>query len=148
MILPLQEGHLGRPRARDLGLESAHREAEKINLKEVKMGANFGVFRDSAKEFRFNLHAPNGEKILHSEGYSSKIGCLSGIVSVKANSPSLENYDTYKDSAGKHRFRLRARNREIIGHSEAYESLQGCNFGISSVMRNAPVAEIIDQTNE
>ncbi len=110
------------------------------------MGAYFDMFLDSAGEFRFNLHASNGEKILHSEGYVSKSGCLNGIDSVRTNSTSGDNFETFKDTAGKYRFRLRARNGEIIGQSEAYESIAGCSSGIASVMRNAPVAEIRDHT--
>ena len=108
------------------------------------MGAYFGVFKDSVGGYRFNLHAANGEKILHSEGYSSRSACLDGINSVKTNSTVSDNFETYFDHGGKPRFRLRARNGEIIGHSEAYESISGCNTGIASVMRNAPIADIRD----
>jgi len=108
------------------------------------MGAYFKLLKDAAGEYRFNLHAPNHEKILHSEGYSQKAGCLNGIASVRAHSADSSNFETYTDGAGKYRFRLRARNHEIIGHSEAYESAAGCQNGIASVMRNAPTAEIID----
>ena len=108
------------------------------------MGAYFKVKKDSAGEFRFNLHAPNGERILHSEGYSQKSGCLNGIESVRTHSASESNFDKFVDVAGKYRFRLRARNNEIIGHSEAYETQQGRKNGIDSVMQNAPAATIIN----
>ena len=111
------------------------------------MGAYFKIFKDAAGEFRFNLHAPNGERILHSEGYSQKSGCLNGIESVRTHSASASNFEKFVDTAGKYRFRLRARNNEIIGQSEAYETLQSCQNGIDSVMQNAPIAIIIDDTN-
>jgi hypothetical protein len=110
------------------------------------MGAYFKVFKDAAGEFRFNLHAPNGERILHSEGYSQKAGCINGIESVRTHSTSRTNFDEFVDAAGKYRFRLRAKNYEIIGHSEAYETAQSRQVGIESVMRNAPIATIIDDT--
>jgi uncharacterized protein YegP (UPF0339 family) len=55
-------------------------------------------------------------------------------------------FEMYKDAGGKFRFRLRAANNEIIAVSEAYESKAGCENGIESVKKNAPVAEVEDQT--
>jgi len=110
------------------------------------MGSYFRIFKDSAGEFRFNLHAPNNEKILHSEGYAQKQSCLNGIASVKVNAPDRNNFDSFTDSAGKFRFRLRARNNEIIGTSEAYVTPQGRDNGIVAVMQYAPSATIEDIT--
>ncbi|MCR4804139.1 MAG: YegP family protein [Clostridia bacterium] len=45
-------------------------------------------------------------------------------------------------------FRLKAGNGEIIGTSEVYKALDSCRNGIASVAKNAPVAEIEDQTKE
>lgn len=104
------------------------------------MGAYFRLFKDSFGYFRFNLHTPSGEKILLSERYPTKDGCRNGISSVKTDSTSIDNFETYKDIAGKLRFRLHARIGEFIGHSKAYKSIGGRTAGITSVMLNAPVA--------
>jgi uncharacterized protein YegP (UPF0339 family) len=106
------------------------------------MGAYFRVFQDTAGQFRFNLHAPNNEKILHSEGYVTKDGCLFGIASVRLNNQTDANYHRFTDTAGKYRFHLRAQNGEIIGHSEAYESAAMRENGIASVKLNAPISII------
>ena len=45
-------------------------------------------------------------------------------------------------------FNLKARNGEIIGTSEIYTSLDSCKNGIASVQKNAPVANLEDQTKE
>ena len=45
-------------------------------------------------------------------------------------------------------FNLKARNGEIIGTSEIYTSLDACKNGIASVQKNAPVANLEDQTKE
>ena len=45
-------------------------------------------------------------------------------------------------------FNLKARNGEIIGTSEIYKSLDACKNGIASVQKNAPVANLEDQTKE
>lgn len=49
-------------------------------------------------------------------------------------------FQIFKDNAGEFRFRLRARNGEIILHaSEGYNSKQGAQNGIASVKVNAPI---------
>ena len=45
-------------------------------------------------------------------------------------------------------FNLKARNGEIIGTSEIYTSLDSCKNGIASVQKNAPIANLEDQTKE
>jgi uncharacterized protein YegP (UPF0339 family) len=55
-------------------------------------------------------------------------------------------FELYKGTAGKHRFRLKASNRQIIASGEAYESRSSALKGIESVRKNAPDAELDDQT--
>ena len=43
----------------------------------------------------------------------------------------------YIDKAGEHRFRLKAKNGEIIAVSEGYRSKASCENGIDSVRKNA-----------
>jgi uncharacterized protein len=52
-----------------------------------------------------------------------------------------------KGSTGKYRFNLVATNGQIIATSEAYESKASALKGIESVQRNAPNAEVDDQTD-
>ncbi len=108
------------------------------------MSGVYEVYSDAKGEQRFRLKAPNGEILLASEGYTTKDACLSGINSVKKNSALDERFDTYQDAAGKHRFRLKAANDQIIGAGEAYESEANLNAGIASVKRWAPGAAIKD----
>jgi len=51
-----------------------------------------------------------------------------------------------KGSTGKFHFNLLATNGQVIATSEAYESKAAAINGIESVKKNAPVAEIDDQT--
>ncbi len=109
--------------------------------------------------FRFNLVAANGQVIATSENYSSLASCKNGIESVIKNAPiayyedqTVEGYaktvnpkfELYSDRIGEFRFRLKARNGEIIAVSEAYKGKQSCENGIESVRKNAPEAEIIE----
>jgi uncharacterized protein YegP (UPF0339 family) len=58
----------------------------------------------------------------------------------------MAKFEIYKDSQGEFRWRLRATNGEVIANGEGYTSKAGCLNGIESVRKNAPVAEVEDQT--
>jgi uncharacterized protein len=51
-----------------------------------------------------------------------------------------------KGSTGKFHFNLVAPNGQVIATSEAYESKAAALNGIESVQKNAPVAQVDDQT--
>ena len=105
---------------------------------------------------KFDLKAGNGEVIATSEVYTSESACLNGIESARKNCMSniedqtVEGYETlthpkyevYVDKAGEFRFRLKARNGEIIAVGEGYKAKAGCLNGIDSIRRNAPDAPI------
>ena len=46
------------------------------------------------------------------------------------------------------KFNLKASNGEVIATSEVYTSEAGCRKGVASVIKNAPVANVEDQTVE
>ncbi len=106
----------------------------------------FVITKRSNGEFQFNLKAGNGETILTSEGYSSKSGATNGIESVRVNAPDADRFDKKTSTNGKHYFALKAKNGQIIGSSEMYESASGRDNGIQSVMKNAPSATIEDKS--
>lgn len=103
----------------------------------------FVITKRSNGEFQFNLKANNGQNILSSEGYSTKIACENGIESVRKNSQDDSKYDRKTSSNGKFYFNLKAPNGQIIGTSEMYEAELGRENGISSVKSNA-IAAIAD----
>ena len=105
---------------------------------------------------KFNLKAGNGEVIATSEVYTTEAACRKGIESVRKNALSAiedqtvepievqkhPKYEVYMDKAGEYRFRLKARNGEIIAVGEGYKKKTSCLNGIDSVKRNAPEAAI------
>ena len=116
------------------------------------------VIRNVASGVKFDLKASNGETILTSEVYTTEAACRNGVESVMTNAPvanvenqTVEGYETlthpkfemYQDKAGEIRFRLKARNGQIIAVSEGYTAKAGCLNGIESVQKNAPEAEIV-----
>ena len=75
-----------------------------------------------------------------------------GIASVAANAPiaavedqTAEGYavekhpkfEIYQDKAGEFRFRLKAKNGQIIAVSEGYKAMVSCVNGVESVKKNA-----------
>jgi hypothetical protein len=109
---------------------------------------------------KFDLKAGNGEVIATSEVYTSRAACLNGIESVRKNASAAKledqteenfeavtnpKFEVYKDKAGEFRFRLKARNGEIIAVSEGYKAKASCLNGIESVRKNAPEAEVVEE---
>ncbi len=105
----------------------------------------FIVSKRKNEEFQFNLKATNGQVILSSEGYTTKAACMNGIESVMKNSQEEKRFEVLESKNGKHYFNLKATNGQIIGTSQMYESLAGCQNGVQSVMNNAPDAEIVEE---
>ena len=116
------------------------------------------VIKETKSGVKFDLKAGNGEVIATSEVYTTLAACKNGIESVRKNSvgevedQTVEGFETvknpkfevYTDKAGEFRFRLKARNGEIIATSEGYKAKAGCMNGIESVKKNAPEAEVVE----
>jgi len=118
----------------------------KFEVKQVKSG------------YKFNLKAGNGEIIAVSEVYTTESACLNGVESIRKNAPeaaiedqTVENFEqqkhpkfeVYLDKAGEYRFRLKAKNGEIIATGESYKAKAGCLNGIESIKRNAPESPVV-----
>ena len=58
-------------------------------------------------------------------------------------------FTVYKDKANQFRFNLKAGNGEIIAvSSESYPDKRSALKGIASIAKNAPIAAIVDTTDE
>ena len=115
------------------------------------------IVKTTKTGFRFNLLATNGQVIAVSETYSSEDACLNGIESVRrcclgpVEDQTVENFEVlkhpkfevYTDKAGEFRFRLKARNGQIVAVSEGYKKMASCLNGIESVRKNAPESPIV-----
>ncbi|MBO9577633.1 MAG: YegP family protein [Microbacteriaceae bacterium] len=51
-----------------------------------------------------------------------------------------------KAANGEYKFVLKAGNGEIIAQSETYKAKASAENGIESIRKNAPIAEIVDET--
>ncbi len=115
------------------------------------------IVRKTGTGVKFDLLASNGEIIATSEVYASEDACLKGVESVRKNAPvaNIEDqtveqvvaavnpkFEMYVDKAGEFRFRLKAKNGQIIAVSEGYKAKASCQNGVASVKKNAPDAKL------
>ena len=114
------------------------------------------VVKETATGVKFDLKAGNGEVIATSEVYTTEAACMNGIESVKAccvgeiEDQTVESvaqvkhpkFELYQDKAGEFRFRLKAKNGQVIATSEGYKAKTSCLNGIESVKKNAPEATV------
>lgn len=103
---------------------------------------SFVISKRKNGEFQFVLKAGNGQVILASEGYTTKVACENGIESVRKNSQDDKRFDRLESKNGKPYFNLKSTNGQIIGNSEMYESVAARENGIASVAKNAPDADV------
>ena len=118
------------------------------------------VVRKTNTGAKFDLKATNGQVVATSEVYGSLKTCLNGVESVIKNAPNAnvedhtaETYETvkhpkfeiYNDKAGEFRFRLKAKNGQIIAVSEGYKTHENCVNGVESVKKNSVDAEIVEE---
>ena len=122
----------------------------------------FVYYKTAKGFFNYRLKAPNKETIAVSggTGYSSLSACKSGIESVRKNvnahieDQTLKNaepltcpkYELYLDKASKYRFRLLARNGELICTCEnGYATKDGCKKGIQSLAKWALDSDVVPE---
>lgn len=109
---------------------------------------------------KFDLKATNGQVIATSEVYNSLDACKNGIASVSTNAPIAEvedqtvegfealkhpKFEVYQDNAGEYRFRLKAKNGQVIATGEGYVNKANCMNGVESVKKNSQDAEIVTE---
>ena len=118
------------------------------------------IVKETKTGIKFDLKATNGEVIATSEVYPTEASCRKGIASVMKNAPvaAVEDqteegyaaqkhpkFEIYLDKAGEFRFRLKAKNGQVIAVSEGYKAKTSCINGIESVKKNAVDAPIIKE---
>ncbi len=116
------------------------------------------VIKDAKTGPKFDLLATNGQVICSSQIYKSEKTCREGIASVRniAATAGIEDqtvegyevlthpkFEVYQDSSEKFRFRLKAKNGQIVAVSQAYTTMKSCIGGVESVKNNAPEATIV-----
>lgn len=99
------------------------------------------MIKETSTGIKFDLTGFDGKNLGSSEVYNSLAACENGIASVKTNASVAEvedlsevprlglkhpKFEVYQDKSGSFRFRLKAKNGEIILSSRAYDNKDGC----------------------
>lgn len=74
--------------------------------------------------------------------------CIDILFIAKGDTVIMGKFAVKETANGGVKFNLKAGNGEIIATSQVYKSMPSCKKGIASVMKNAPIAAIEDQTVE
>ena len=106
------------------------------------MGYPKFVIKTSAGQFYFHLADANGDIILHSERYPSRMSAERCIESVKMHSTVDQQYDRGLTQQWEHYFVLRGGNHEVIAMSQMYPTEREMEEGIVAVKRSAAVARV------
>ncbi|MBR6579785.1 MAG: YegP family protein [Ruminococcus sp.] len=122
------------------------------------------IIKQTNTGFTFSLKAGNGEVIASGGEVYNRIDSIkNGIASVAKNAPiaNLEDqtvegfaveknpkFEVYADKKGEFRFRLKAKNGQIIAVSEGYVKKASCLNGIESVRKNAVDAPVEEPEKE
>ena len=122
------------------------------------------IIKKTNTGFTFSLKAGNGEVIATGgEVYNRLDSIKNGIASVSKNAPiaNIEDqtvegfaveknpkFEVYTDKKGEFRFRLKAKNGQIIAVSEGYKKKESCKNGIESVRKNVVDAAIVEPETE
>lgn len=107
----------------------------------------FEIYKNDSGKFGFRLKAGNGQIILASQLYDNKAGAETGIVSVVENTEYGDGqFERLDAKDGSPYFNLKAKNGQIIGKSEMYNSTDARENGIKSVIKNAAERVINDFT--
>lgn len=141
-------------------IKSQQQVAEQQAKVSAALRGKFAYYRTAKGYYNYRLKASNNETIAVSggTGYAALSGCKAGIESVRKNinapieDQTLKTYETlpnpkyvlFKDKAGKYRYRLYARNGELICTPEdGYSSKDACKKGIASLAKWATNSDII-----
>ena len=114
----------------------------------AKVSGRIEIFIGEDAQWYFRVIANNNEKLLRSEGYTSRAAVEKGIESAKKNGLTASRYKLLESEDGEWLFNLVASNGEIIGTSETYTSKSNAERGLATLKKvfdklseSAPVAK-------
>lgn len=107
----------------------------------------FVLYKDKAGEFRWRLKATNGEILATSgQGYKAKADAKKAIAGIIEDVGKRE-FDLYQDKAGEWRWRLKAKNGQIVAaSSEGYKAKSDAEKAIQSIKDGAAAADTVEET--
>lgn len=95
---------------------------------------SFQLFQGVDGDYYFQLLAKNGEKVLKSEGYTTKASAKKGIDSVIANGKTRSRFKVLEAVNGEFYFNLTAGNNKVIGTSETYTAKASAETAVETII--------------
>lgn len=95
---------------------------------------SFQLFQGVDGDFYFQLLAKNGEKVLKSEGYTTKTAAKNGIESVITNAKNRARFKVLEAVNGEYYFNLTAGNHQVIGTSETYTEKASAETAVETII--------------
>jgi uncharacterized protein YegP (UPF0339 family) len=101
------------------------------------------VYADSAGKARWRLKSSNGQTIAAAgESYANRSNARRAAAAFRANA-AKHDFEVYADSAGKHRWRAKARNGQIVATGgEAFKSQSSAKRAATNVKKNVAAASV------
>ncbi|NHX36125.1 MULTISPECIES: YegP family protein [Halolamina] len=137
------EGYTRRRDARD-AIERVQAHAGPADYLRVDP-TGFEIYRDAADEWRWRLVHRNGNVLADGgEGYTRRRDARRAVDRIREGIDEL-TFETYEDSAGEHRWRLKAANGQIVADGgEGYSRKSGVEDAVERVREYAPEADVLD----
>ena len=107
--------------------------------------AVFEIYEDSAKEHRWRLKDSGGKILATSgEGYKEKGDCKKAAEKIKTDvKEDKATFEVYEDNAKEHRWRLKAKNGQIIASAPSgHKTKADCEAAVASLKKQIPDAEV------
>jgi uncharacterized protein YegP (UPF0339 family) len=103
----------------------------------------FELYTDKAKEYRWRLKAANGAILATGgQGYTAKADAKSAVDNL-IKDVSKYNFEVYEDKAKEFRWRLKAKNGQVVGaSSEGYAARAGVEAAIDLIKKNVAKAAV------
>jgi uncharacterized protein YegP (UPF0339 family) len=104
----------------------------------------FQIIRGENQQYYFRLKTALGEIILHSDGFKVREGAEKGIELIKLSVYHEEKFKRKISLDGRYYFEILSMEKNILGTSGMFDTIQECDHGISLVKDLAPDAMIED----
>ena len=106
-------------------------------------GARVEVLQGASGQWRFNVHAKNGQVVLSSEQYSSEAAAVNGAVAVQTVGKDATAYTLLENSSKGWYFTVKADNGQIVGVSQQYTTKASAQSAITSLKGLLPDVQIL-----
>ncbi len=106
-------------------------------------GARVEVRQGETGQWRFTVHAKNGQIVLSSEQYSSEAAAVNGAVAVQTVGTDAAAYTLQQNAAKGWYFTVKADNGQIVGVSQQYTTKSSAQSAINSLKSFLPDVQIL-----